>query len=132
MANLFLKSSLFFFLSAVSVQATTIFVDTCNTSKVSLYFKFTISGNTPSMAETNRMVDVMLSEANCKTFEKIDFEPVFCPWGIGEFIPCRPYHELKFKKCQLREYKEIQNMDEESARATRLVADEVCYLEAIK
>ena len=39
------------------------------------------------------------------------------------FEPCRPYHELKFKKCQLREYKEIQNMDEQTALATRKIAE---------
>ena len=74
----------------------------------------------------------MLSNAGCQTFSKIDFEPAFCPWGYNNvFTPCRPYHELKFKKCQLREYKEIQNMDEQTALATRKIADEICYLEAI-
>ena len=114
------------------VWAGSVYVQSCDSLSEEPFIKFTIKGNTPSITETNRMVPLMLDTWGCTSFDKINFDPVYCPWSRGMFEPCRPYHELKFKKCQLREYKEIKNMDEETARETRYVADEICYLEAIK
>ena len=97
------------------------------------YYRFEIGGAIPSVNDVNFIVDFILEKDGCMPFDYINEEHVNCPWSEvhGFYSPCLKYNQLKYKKCQLKEYKTIVNMDKITARKTREIADELCYHKAL-
>jgi len=112
---------------AVQFLITPILADTIYVESSDGYKKINISGNIPTLAETNRIVDWSIEQGFSVSFEKIDFEPVFCPWDLY-FIPCRPYLQSKFDKCLLQELKEIvSGLTDGQFHTIKVLAQKICY-----
>jgi len=108
-----------------------ILADTILVTSSDGYKKINISGKIPTLIETNKIVDWSIKSGFSISFEKIDFEPVFCPWDDC-FIPCRPYSEFEFHKCLLEELKEIDSgLTDRQFYTLEVLAQKICYRKSV-
>ncbi|MDB9857092.1 hypothetical protein OAC63_01710, partial [Amylibacter sp.] len=92
-------------------------------------YEFTVKGLIPSKTEYNKMIDILKEDGayDCigiRSLEKINFKPFLCP--VSEAIGCRKNDPQIYNNCLLDELKEIQNLEENSARQARDLASKKC------
>ena len=92
-------------------------------------YNFTISGNIPSMAEYNRIIDLLSNDnaKNCIGLEspyKINYEPFPCPYE--DWYGCRKNDPIIYNNCLLDELKGIQNLESSSAIQASDLASKKC------
>lgn len=92
------------------------------------FVKFKIKGTTPSMIETNRIVNVMREKGLMITFSEIDYKPVFCPWNENYFFPCKPFDPVKYDECKLNELQKInRTLTDKQYNEISLLIKKKCY-----
>jgi hypothetical protein len=108
-----------------------ILADTIYVTSSDGYKKINISGKIPTLIETNEIVAWSIEKGVSISFEKVDFEPVFCPWD-DYFISCRPYSEFKFDKRLLEELKGIDlGLTDRQFYTLEVLAQKICYRKSV-
>lgn len=89
-----------------------------------------MTGGVPTRDDVNEIVEITTKAGNPAVFNKIDFDPMKCPWE-GIYLPCRPYSVADYDACLFNKMKGVnQNLTNLQFFQIMKMASRVCYREA--